>query len=205
MNKMFNTKYKILNTKNLFVLLLFTAAFLERVVFDLGPNVELVTAAMILSAYYLGSRQSVLLTMAIMILSDLILGNSRIFIFTWTGFLIPALLASSFGNKLFAMHGLPNIKLLTKTISLTFTSLSANIFFYLWTNFGVWLLSNMYTKNISGLLMSYINGIPFLKNQFVSSVVFIPVLFVLTESAIKMKNKYYFQRKLNNNFIFKLI
>ncbi len=44
--------------------------------------------------------------------------------------------------------------------------------FFLISNFGVWLLSGMYEKNISGLINCYIVAIPFLKNTIISTIFF---------------------------------
>src|SRR3989338_2258626 len=143
-------------SKYLILIALFIVAFSERVIFDLGPNVELVTAALILSSFYIGRRESFWLTFAIMFFSDLIIGNTNIFIFTWSGFLIPALAVSRLLKKT-----KPGLKLL----SLTGLGLSSNIFFFFWTNFGVWLLDSwgMYSNDLSGLVRCYINALPFLK------------------------------------------
>jgi len=157
---------------------LFLAAFLERTVFDLGPNVELVTTAMVLSAFYFSKKDSFWLTLAIMVLTDLIIGNSRIFIFTWSGFLLPALFI-----KMKKSNNYKNI------FTLTTTGLSSNIFFYLWTNFGVWLMSSMYAKTPAGLVMSYMNGLPFLKYQVTSTLLFIPSFYFLIESYFFVTDK----------------
>src|SRR3989344_9233188 len=101
-------------------------ALAERVFFDLGPNFEFVTAALLLSSAYLGRQYATSLILIVMIISDLILGNTNIFIFTWTGFLIPAiLLPSMFKNK--------QNKIFTGTVF----GVSTSLFFYFWTNFGV--------------------------------------------------------------------
>lgn len=211
-----NTKYKIFqpktglfldeNTKNTFLFILFVAAFTERVFFDFGPNFELVTTAVILSSFYVGRKQSFWTIFLIMLFSDIIIGNTNIFIFTWSGFLIPALFSRNLINKLtYFLSRITNHKSsITKKIvfnfSLTSTGLIANFFFYIWTNLGVWLLSGMYPKNISGLLMSYINALPFLHYQFLSNLIFIPVGFLLTELTISVYRKY-----LSNNKYIKLL
>lgn len=169
-------------TRHVFIVLLFLVAFLERTIFDLGPNIELVTAVMILSAYYFGAKQSVWLTLSIMVLSDLILGNSSIFIFTWTGFLIPAI----FADASFSWIKRSTNYKVVPSLSL---SLFSNLFFFLWTNFGVWLLTGMYSKTLLGLFQSYINGLPFLKNQIVSSLIFIPLGFFVVGYAEKILKK----------------
>lgn len=163
-----------------FLIILFFVAFGERVFFDFGPNFELVTTALVLSSFYLGRKISFWTVFIIMLFSDLVIGNTNIFIFTWSGFLIPAL----FLNKS------RNMSPLIKTINGTLAGVSANLFFFIWTNFGVWLLSDMYTKTASGLLMSYFNALPFLRYQLISTLIFIPSAIHITEVTISFVNKY---------------
>lgn len=172
-------------SKKLLLVILFVLAFLERTVFDLGPNIELVTMAMILASFYLGQKQAFWLVFAIMAFSDRIIGNSSIFLFTWSGFLIPTLLANNIIKKLI-------LRLKLKLPSLTLTGFVFNFFFYLWTNFGVWLLDSwgMYPKTAQGLLMSYVNGLPFLRYQLTSTLIFVPIGFLITELAIVLSKKF---------------
>ena len=87
-------------TKYLILIALFLVAFLERTVFDLGANIELVTMAMILASFYFGKKEAFWLTLAIMAATDIILGNTSILLFTWSGFLLPALFVYSALKKL---------------------------------------------------------------------------------------------------------
>lgn len=142
--------------------LLTVVALLERTVFDLGPNVELVTALMVLSAFYFGRKYSLAAVLVVMVLSDLVIGNSGIFIFTWSGFLIPALFIHM--AKRWDRLGL-------------FSGIGANLFFFVWTNFGVWLMDGwgMYANDLGGLVSSYVNGLPFLRLQLMSTILFVPL------------------------------
>lgn len=157
---------------NPLLIFLFLMAFLERTVFDLGPNFELLTTAMILSAYFLGRKESFWLIFLVIALTDRIIGNSNIILFTWSGFLIPALFAAPLINKY--VRGDKFSKL--NSLKIVFAGISVNIFFYIWSNFGVWFLDSwgLYSKDFQGLLMCYINALPFLKNQIISTLIFIP-------------------------------
>jgi hypothetical protein len=168
--------------KRLLLFSLFLLAFLERTYLDLGPNTELVTAALILSALYVGKKQSFWLVFVIIAATDLVIGNSNIFIFTWTGFLLPALFVSKFFTQ--------NQNVIKKVFSGTLAGMSSTAFFFLWTNFGVWLLSGMYTKNLLGLLMSYTMGLPFLRYQAISTLLFVPLGILLTEAALSIIKKF---------------
>ncbi len=160
----------------IFFIILFLLAFAERTLFDFGPNFELVTAAMILSGAYLGRKYCVWLVFLVMLATDIILGNTSIFIFTWSGFLIPAFILSSvFGLRKMSGSG--------KVAAGTLVGVASTLFFYLWTNFGVWYLDSwgMYPDDISGLVMSYINALPFLRMQMTSTLLFVPSSFALVE------------------------
>lgn len=186
---------KNLNVKYSILFVLFLIAFGERVLFDLGPNIELVTMALILAAFYFDRKTSFWLTFLIMFFSDLVIGNTNILLFTWTGFLIPALFVVNFYS---------NKSPLIKTLRGTLAGITSTGFFFIWTNFGVWLLSGMYPKTATGLLMSYINALPFLRYQLTSTVIFIPMGFVLTELAIWANKRLRYENKLNNVFSYKL-
>ena len=155
--------------KNLFIsLVLITIAIGERLWFDLGPNVELVMTASVLASIYLGRRWGVGVALVSLMISDFFLGNSLIMIFTWSAF---ALIA--FGGKMIkgplmgAGYGLVGA-----------------LFFYFYTNFGVWLIGNLYPHTFSGLINCYMMGLPFLRLQAVGSMVFLGS----TISLIKLFN-----------------
>jgi hypothetical protein len=167
--------------KKLYLIALFSIAFLERVVFDLGPNAELITTAMILSAIYVGKKESFWLIFAIVAITDRLIGNTNIILFTWTGFLIPAYLLGKLLKD--------NKNKIIKTMFGTGAGIGANFFFFLWTNFGVWYLDSwgIYPDTLQGLIASYVNALPFLKAQLTSTLVFIPLGILLTETALKYK------------------
>lgn len=162
--------------KSYFVYFIFLLALLERTVFDLGPNFELVTLAIVMSSFFLNQKLSLTLTFILLIISDLIIGNTNIYLFSWSGFLIPILFLGLF-KKL----------KLNKIFSGTLAGISSNIFFFFWTNFGVWALDSwgMYPKTAFGLMSSYLNGLPFLKYQLVSTLLFVPLGFFVYQITFK--------------------
>lgn len=162
--------------KKSIIAVLFLLAFFERVFWDLGPNIELITLLMLLSASYLGKKQTFWITLLVMVLTDIFIGNTNIFIFTWSGFLIPAIISAEIFSKI-KMGGIKKVGLGT------LTGVGANLFFYFWTNLGVWLLGGLYPKTILGLTTSYINALPFLKMQLISTLFFVPIGFLIFESA----------------------
>lgn len=147
----------------------------ERLWLDLGPNVELVTTVTLVSAFYLGKHSAWIITLVVLAITDIFLGNSMIMLFTWSAYLIIAFVAY-FLKRFTTTPG--------KRIGLaTLGGAISSLWFYLWTNFGVWLLDSygMYTRDVFGLVHSYIMGLPFLKNQLLSNLFFIPIAFVIIE------------------------
>jgi hypothetical protein len=74
----------------------------------------------------------------------------------------------------------------------------------MWTNLGVWLLSEMYPKNGLGLTMSYINALPFLRYQAISTLTFVPLGLTLVEILIIFNKKFILEKRLRLHFNFKL-
>lgn len=164
------------NFKKIFILLtLISVALVERLWFDLGDNVELVTLAALVASFYLGKKQSFIVTLTILAISDIFLGNTSIALFTWTGYA-----AIVFGASFIKSFAQTPFK---KIIAATGAGIIASVWFYLWTNFGVWFLDSwgMYANDITGLTASYINGLPFLRNQLVGNFIIIPLVFLVIE------------------------
>jgi len=60
------------------------------------------------------------------------------------------------------------------------------LFFYFYTNFGVWLIGNLYPHTFSGLIQSYVMGLPFLRLHAVGSVLLLSGSMVLIEIVNKL-------------------
>ena len=65
--------------------------------------------------------------------------------------------------------------------------LSSSLAFFIITNFGAWLTLEMYEKNLSGLLQSYVLAIPFFHNTLISTLLYIFVLKFLFIFTVKKK------------------
>jgi len=131
----------------------------ERLWFDLGPNVELVTLTAVIASMYLGRKWGGILGVLVLLLTDMVIGNTKILLFTWSGFFMigwgGSVLKKWQGSRRILAGGLYGA--------------AAALGFYLWTNFGVWLLSGMYEFTLGGLMRSYMMGLPFLRLHFVSN------------------------------------
>jgi len=132
------------------------------------PNLEIVTALTLVSGIYLGGIYAVIVPLFIIFLSDLVIGNNYIFVFTWTAFAFIGL----FG-LLYKKYRFQNSKF--KIQNSFCLAIGSSAFFYLYTNFGWWLMSGMYEYNLSGLIKCYLMAIPFFRNNLVGNLIFVPV------------------------------
>ena len=167
------------------IILLIAAAVAERIWWDLGPNVELVTLISVLTAIWFGKGAGLIAAVMSLIVSDLVIGNSNIFLFTWSGF-------AFIGWMSWYLTRFSGIKRILAGGA--FGLLSA-VWFYLYTNFGVWLIGSLYPATFSGLIQSYYMGLPFLKLQAVSNLLLLTGAFTVLEltanfSIVKVKFKF---------------
>jgi uncharacterized protein DUF6580 len=162
--------------KILIFLGLLTLALIERLWLDLGPNVELVMLMSVLASMYLGKKWGVALAILVLALSDLVIGNTMIMVFTW----------SAFGVIAFGGSMIKNWQGNKKVVAAGSYGLASAMWFYGYTNLGVWLVSGMYQKTFEGLIKCYVMGLPFLRIHAVSSVLFLSGGVIVVELINKL-------------------
>ena len=110
----------------------------------------------------------VFIVLGIMFFSDLIIGTHDFMIYVYFS-LILLIIVSNSKNYIYMMFLGPLI-------------------FFIITNFGVWLNSWYYTKNINGLIECFYMAIPFFKNTILSTF-FYCILILLTKNFYKIQKK----------------
>lgn len=150
------------------VLVLGLFVIATRTIWQLGPNIELISSLVVFSAAFYKQKWLRLLgPISVIVISDLVLGNSAIFLFTWSGFMAGLLMSL----QLRSIKQKDTKDAILSPIEFIGSGIANVLFFYLWTNLGVVLVSGMYPLSIFGLSQSYINALPFLGNQLLSAVV----------------------------------
>lgn len=158
--------------------LLVTLGITTRTVFHIAPNVEFVTAAALAAGYFFKNKYlSFAVPAGIMMSTDFMIGNSSIYLFTWSSFFLSPLIGALI-NKI-QQYIKSSSKLFSLALSSEASGVLFTLVFFFWTNFGVVVLSNMYSKDLNGLMLSYINGLPFLWNQLVGNLVIVPLVFAM--------------------------
>jgi len=161
-------------TKLIIALILVIFGILGRIFFNEFiriPNLEIITSFSLIAGTMLGGFYAFLIPLAIMAVSDVYFGNSSILSFTWPAFMIIGGLGwilregRSFKPRFVA--------------KMTAMGIGATLFFYLYTNFGWWLMTNMYPPTLEGLIRCYVAGLPFFKNQLLGNLSLVPLFTVL--------------------------
>ena len=160
-------KYNNLGTNFILFLSMFVFILVFRYI-PHPPNFTPVLALTLYTSIYFGLRSSPFVILAFAF-SDYFLGFHQLLIFTWGSLAIISVIG---------MFG----KIFLSRLALLFLS---SIIFFMCSNFGVWLFSEFYTKDLEGLLQCYVLAIPFFTNTIISTLVF----GMLFEIVIMSKNK----------------
>ncbi|WP_240930541.1 DUF6580 family putative transport protein [Isoptericola sp. BMS4] len=131
------------------------------------PNLELSTAAAFVAAGLLPHRLAMLAPLVVVAVSDVLLGNSSVLVFTWTAWAVVGVGAWWAGRARGA----------ARFVSAVGFGVGSSLFFYLWTNAGVWWLGRgtFYPPGLDGLLASYVAGLPFLRPMLVGNLLLMPL------------------------------
>jgi hypothetical protein len=162
-----NYKYNNLGTNFILFLSMFVFILVFRYI-PHPPNFTPVLALTLYTAIYFGLRSSPFVILAFAF-SDYFLGFHQLLIFTWGSLAIISVIGM-FGKSFLSR------------LALLFLS---SIIFFICSNFGVWVFSEFYTKDLEGLLQCFVLAIPFFTNTIISTITF----GMLFEIVIMSKNK----------------
>ena len=132
-----------------------------------APNVETVTAVSLLAGALLGGMYVVVVPLSVIAITDMMIGNTPILLFTWSAWLVIGYLGTIMQKDGSRKNW---------TLDITLLGVGASVFFYFWTNFGVWLIGNLYPLTAAGLMESYIMGLPFLRYALEGNLVIVPAV-----------------------------
>ena len=177
-----------MNKKIILILSLLIIGVVGRII-PHPPNVTPIIAIALLASHAFKNKWiAILIPLTGMWISDLMINNYLYagyydkFVFFSNGSLWiygAILLAVLIGKVL-----IRNIKLSTVFLS----SFSASFFFFIITNFGVWLSSMMYPKSLLGLIECYTLAIPFFGNALIGDLIYSVALF--TSYSLVFSNRF---------------
>lgn len=114
--------------------------------------------------------------LAAMMASDMVLGFHKLIPVTWGCYLLIALASSTWLKKPRLAKG-------------AFLTVSASVFFFVVTNFAVWVQGSLYAHNWAGLSQCYTMALPFFRNTLLSDMVYTAGLFTVYAFARQLSYK----------------
>lgn len=157
-------------------------ALLARVIPHL-PNLSPYASLILLTGCQLNRRQAIAATLLSLLASDIalaLLTHHSVFgswtLFTYTGFI--AIAAGSY-----VLHQ-------RRTVTcVACYAVGSTLGYWLWTNFGTWLLAGLYPHSVPGLSACMIAGLPFLQNSMLSALIFVPLFFAILHSVLPVRGE----------------
>ena len=144
------------------------------------PNAAPIAAiALFGGAYFAQKRYALLVPIIAMLLSDIMLELTfRMGMQPFRGF-YPMMIIVYSSFIIIVMLGRAYLRSNTKPLPIVFSSIAAGIIFFLITNGAVWAMGKgeSYPLDLSGLILCYSAGLPFLKNTLISNLLFSVALF----------------------------
>ena len=131
------------------------------------PNVTPIAAiALFGGAHFASKRAALAVPLLAMCLSDLLLGFGvhRVMPFVYGSFALIVVLGRLIGDR-------------RSTLAVGGAALTGSVLFFVITNFGVWLLSDLYPRTVEGLVACYVAAIPFFRNTLAGDLLYASVLF----------------------------
>lgn len=143
-NKTFTPKFYVIIT------MIATAAALRLI--PHWPNFTPVAAMALFGGAYINKKYlAFILPFAAMLLSDLVLGFHSTMIAVYIAFAVTVGIGIFVGRK-------------PRVANVAIASVTSTILFFLITNFASWLANPVYTKDLPGLMTSYVAGLVFLND-----------------------------------------
>lgn len=136
-------------------------------------NIAPIGALALFGGAYLNKKYAIVVPLLAMFLSDIVLGFHDTILFVYGSFVIAGFIGIWLRNHMSFQ-------------TIIAATLASSLLFYLITNFGVWVVGSLYPKTVSGLLESYINAIPFLRNTLLGDLFYVGVIFGSYEAAVRL-------------------
>ena len=166
-----------INVRHIIVLALILLVASTRLMTFL-PNFSPLTAICLFGAAYFAKKwQMIIIPLLCVWISD-VLVNNIIYKEYFTSFTLfyKGFYWQYLGYIIIALLGSIGLKKVTP-LRVLGMGLGSTIFFFLFSNFGVWVSSTMYAKTLEGLLQCYLAGIPFVKGALIGDLGFSALLF----------------------------
>lgn len=161
----FNMENKFFTSRMIFVISAILIAVIMRLV-PHWPNFTPVAAIAIFGGAYINRKAlAFILPIIAMLISDLIIGFHTTMIAVYIGMIAAVGIGMLLRNRV-------------KASNVAIASVSSSVIFFLITNFAAWYTGLMpYSRDLSGIIQSYVAGIPFFSYSLLGDMFYNTVLF----------------------------
>lgn len=129
------------------------------------PNVSPIAAmALFAGAQFTDKKLAFVVPFAALLISDLVLGMHSTMLFVYAAFALTVVVGIYIAKR-------------QTVFSVIFAAIGTSLSFFLITNAGAWLMYDTYSAGFTGLIESYIAGIPFYQNTLMGDLFFNAILF----------------------------
>lgn len=163
--KFYFTNKKLFQINNFDSVLLLVGIGVASRIISLPPNFTPIGSIALFAAMVSGRLTALCVPVLIMLVSDYIRGFNPIW-YVYISFLTITCIGFLFKSR-------------NGSLSILSGSLASSLSFFLITNFGVWVSSNFYSKDLLGLAECYYLAIPFFWNTLISTLLFSTIMFGL--------------------------
>ena len=115
-------------------------------------------------AYFSDRRIAFAVPFIALLLSDLVLGLHGTMPFVYLGFGVTVLIGMALRGKV-------------RVLPVAGAAIASSVLFFVVTNFGVWLIGDMYPHDVGGLMLCYIAAIPFFQYSVAGDFLYTGLLF----------------------------
>ena len=149
-----------------------------------APNFTPIAAVALFSGVYFSKKIALTLPILAMLISDLFIGfyDFKLMVAVYGSFILCAILGFW-------------LKKHKKWNTVAGAAFLSSAFFFVITNFAVWLFSSWYTKSFSGFIQCYIMALPFLKNTLLGDLFYTAVFFGAYELSTALVGKIFKEKK----------
>lgn len=127
-------------------------------------NIAPIAAMALFGGVYLDKKYAIILPLVALFLSDVVIGFYPSMLAVYGSFMVTGII----GLYLRKHKSVGNIIL---------GSLVSSLLFFLITNFGFWLLHDLYPKTFAGQMDAYVMALPFFRNTLIGDLLYVGVLF----------------------------
>ncbi len=165
--------------RTLFLIAIVVAAAIYRIVphpFNFTPVLAI---ALFSGAKFERRSEAIIIPIAAMFLSDIILGFHSTMLFVYLSLLFIVLFGYSINHQTNqrVINKPKSRSKLQQVLKLFLSAVFSTGIFFLVSNFGTWVATDLYPHNIYGLWQCYLAAIPFMQNSLMGTILFSGIIF----------------------------